>query len=119
MGRPDGSGDAGAPLARGRPAVGSIDGGGGASIDESSSASCRRTGDSAVRSISHTRSGTDPRREDVTMPRTFPRVALFTDSYYEANGVARTAGALEAHAARFERPMLVVHGGYANQMLET
>jgi glycosyltransferase involved in cell wall biosynthesis len=48
-----------------------------------------------------------------------PRVALFTDSYYEANGVARTAGALEAFAAERDRPLLVVHGGHANQLIET
>lgn len=50
---------------------------------------------------------------------TSPRVALFTDSYYEANGVGRTANALEAHAARHDRPMLVVHGGRATQMIES
>jgi glycosyltransferase involved in cell wall biosynthesis len=48
-----------------------------------------------------------------------PRVALFTDSYYEANGVARTANSLEAFAAERERPMLVVHGGNANQFVES
>jgi glycosyltransferase involved in cell wall biosynthesis len=48
-----------------------------------------------------------------------PRVALFTDSYYEANGVARTAGALEAYAAERDRPLLVVHGGRANQLIES
>src|SRR5262249_31102609 len=48
-----------------------------------------------------------------------PRVALFTDSYYEANGVARTATALEAFAADQERPLLVVHGGTANQIVES
>jgi len=50
---------------------------------------------------------------------TIPRVALFTDSYYEANGVARTAAALEAFAASRERPLLVVHGGRADQLIET
>jgi glycosyltransferase involved in cell wall biosynthesis len=53
------------------------------------------------------------------MSTPFPRVALFTDSYYEANGVARTANALEAHALNHDRPMLVVHGGPANQMIES
>jgi glycosyltransferase involved in cell wall biosynthesis len=48
-----------------------------------------------------------------------PRVALFTDSYYEANGVARTASNLEAHAFKHERPMLVVHGGRTNQIIES
>jgi phosphatidylinositol alpha 1,6-mannosyltransferase len=50
---------------------------------------------------------------------TSPKVALFTDSYYEANGVARTANALEAHAAGHDRAMLVVHGGPADQMIES
>src|SRR5262245_39150969 len=53
------------------------------------------------------------------MSRRVPRIALFTDSYYEANGVARTAGALEAFAARRDRPMLVVHGGRENRTIET
>jgi phosphatidylinositol alpha 1,6-mannosyltransferase len=53
------------------------------------------------------------------MSMTFPRVALFTDSYYEANGVARTANALEAHAVSHDRPMMVIHGGSANQMIES
>ena len=48
-----------------------------------------------------------------------PRVALFTDSYYEANGVARTSNALEAHAARHDRALFVVHGGQADQMIES
>jgi glycosyltransferase involved in cell wall biosynthesis len=48
-----------------------------------------------------------------------PRVALFTDSYYEANGVARTAASFEAFAAARERPLLVVHGGGANQLVES
>jgi glycosyltransferase involved in cell wall biosynthesis len=47
-----------------------------------------------------------------------PRVALFTDSYYEANGVARTASALEAFAAERDRPLLLVHGGPASQLVE-
>jgi glycosyltransferase involved in cell wall biosynthesis len=40
-----------------------------------------------------------------------PRVAFFTDSYYEANGVARTAAALQTYAAQHDLPMLLVHGG--------
>jgi len=48
-----------------------------------------------------------------------PRVALFTDSYYEANGVARTAAALEAHAAHHDRPLLVVHGGPRDRISES
>jgi phosphatidylinositol alpha 1,6-mannosyltransferase len=47
-----------------------------------------------------------------------PRVALFTDSYYEANGVARTATALEEFAAERELPLLVVHGGRATHLVE-
>ena len=46
-----------------------------------------------------------------------PRVALFTDSYYEANGVARTACGLEAYAAQHDYPMLLVHGGRINQTI--
>ena len=49
---------------------------------------------------------------------TIPRVALFTDSYYEANGVARTAMAFEGFAAARDRPLLVVHGGRADQLIE-
>jgi len=48
-----------------------------------------------------------------------PRVALFTDSYYEANGVARTATALEAFAWARDRALLVIHGGDATQMIES
>lgn len=48
-----------------------------------------------------------------------PRVALFTDSYYEANGVARTANALEAFAAERDHPLLIVHGGRASQLIES
>jgi glycosyltransferase involved in cell wall biosynthesis len=48
-----------------------------------------------------------------------PRVAVFTDSYYEANGVARTAQALEAYAAQRRLPLLLVHGGRATQVVET
>src|SRR5262245_64634779 len=51
------------------------------------------------------------RRVQRTVRMRAPRVALFTDSYYEANGVARTAHSLEAFAASRERPLLVVHGG--------
>jgi phosphatidylinositol alpha 1,6-mannosyltransferase len=40
-----------------------------------------------------------------------PRVALFSDSHYEANGVARTTIALEQYAARHEFPLLSVHAG--------
>ena len=48
-----------------------------------------------------------------------PRVAFFTDSYYEANGVARTSAALETYAAEHERPMLLVHGGSRTQVTRT
>src|SRR5262245_23868296 len=40
-----------------------------------------------------------------------PRVALFADSYYEANGVARTIGALERCAAARGVPLLSFHAG--------
>jgi len=48
-----------------------------------------------------------------------PRVALFTDSYFEANGVARTATALEAFAWQRDRPLLIVHGGESTQLVES
>ena len=40
-----------------------------------------------------------------------PRIALFSDSYHEANGVARTAVAIEACAKRRNIPLLSVHAG--------
>jgi len=40
-----------------------------------------------------------------------PRIALFSDSYHEANGVARTAQAIEACAKRRNIPLLSVHAG--------
>jgi len=40
-----------------------------------------------------------------------PRIALFSDSYHEANGVARTAHAIEACAKRRNIPLLSVHAG--------
>src|SRR5262245_61615059 len=39
------------------------------------------------------------------------RVALFSDSHYEANGVARTMTALEDYARRRQMPLLSVHAG--------
>jgi glycosyltransferase involved in cell wall biosynthesis len=43
------------------------------------------------------------------------RVALFSDSHYEANGVARTTLALERYAARRGWPLLSVHGSQATR----
>ena len=40
-----------------------------------------------------------------------PRIALFSDSYHEANGVARTTLAIEACAKRRNIPLLSVHAG--------
>lgn len=40
-----------------------------------------------------------------------PRIALFSDSYHEANGVARTTVAIEACARRRNIPLLSVHAG--------
>jgi glycosyltransferase involved in cell wall biosynthesis len=40
-----------------------------------------------------------------------PRVALFTDSYDEANGIARLSRALEAQAQQRGLPFLCFHGG--------
>jgi phosphatidylinositol alpha 1,6-mannosyltransferase len=39
-----------------------------------------------------------------------PRVVFFTDSYEEANGIARLSHALEAYAASRDLPFLCVHG---------
>jgi glycosyltransferase involved in cell wall biosynthesis len=52
-------------------------------------------------------------------PFSAPRVAFFTDSYYEANGVARTATALESFAWSRDRPLLVIHGGETTQVIES
>jgi glycosyltransferase involved in cell wall biosynthesis len=46
------------------------------------------------------------------------RVALFTDSYHEANGVARTTQALEACARRRGLPLLLVHAGPVTRVVE-
>ena len=46
------------------------------------------------------------------------KVAMFTDSYYEANGVARTTQALEACARRRGVPLLLVHAGPATRVIE-
>ncbi|HKY22248.1 MAG TPA: glycosyltransferase [Vicinamibacterales bacterium] len=40
-----------------------------------------------------------------------PRIALFSDSYHEANGVARTTAAIEACARKRNVPLLSVHAG--------
>ena len=42
---------------------------------------------------------------------TLPRIALFSDSYHEANGLARTTLAIEACAKRRNIPLLSVHAG--------
>jgi glycosyltransferase involved in cell wall biosynthesis len=46
------------------------------------------------------------------------KVALFSDSHYEANGVARTTMALERYAARRDMPLLSVHAGPATRLTE-
>jgi glycosyltransferase involved in cell wall biosynthesis len=45
-------------------------------------------------------------------------VALFADSYYETNGVARTIGALETCAARSGVPLLSIHAGPKTRLVE-
>jgi phosphatidylinositol alpha 1,6-mannosyltransferase len=40
-----------------------------------------------------------------------PRIAIFSDSYHEANGVARTIASIEASAKRRNIPLLSVHAG--------
>ncbi len=46
------------------------------------------------------------------------RVALFSDSHYEANGVARTTTALERYAAQRHLPLLSVHAGPETGIVE-
>lgn len=43
--------------------------------------------------------------------RANPRIALFTDSYLEVNGVAHTSRQLASYAAQEGRPFLVAHAG--------
>ena len=43
--------------------------------------------------------------------RANPRIALFTDSYLEVNGVGHTSRQLASYAAQKGRPFLVVHAG--------
>ena len=51
----------------------------------------------------------------MTQPPT-PRVAFFTDSYAEANGVARLSRALEHYAAAHNAPLLCVYGGASSSL---
>src|SRR5262245_58391387 len=60
-------------------------------------------------SVDRERTPTRPSR--MTPKNAPPRVALFADSYREANGVARTVNALEAYAASRGFPFLCVFGG--------
>ena len=48
-----------------------------------------------------------------------PRVAFFTDSYSEANGIARLSRAFEAIAQRHNRPWLTIHGGDATRLIDS
>jgi hypothetical protein len=47
-----------------------------------------------------------------------PRVALFTDAYTEANGVARVSQDLEAYAERCGVPFLCVYAGNTTRLTE-
>src|SRR5205085_8214170 len=47
-----------------------------------------------------------------------PRVAFFTDSYREANGIARLSRAFEAVARRRGWPWLTIHGGDATRLID-
>ena len=51
---------------------------------------------------------------DAMMPT--PRVAFFTDSYDEANGIARLSRELEDYVVRRDVPFLCVHGGATNSL---
>lgn len=46
-----------------------------------------------------------------------PRIAIFSDSYYEATGVARTVASLEAAAKRRNIPLLSVHAGRETRLV--
>ncbi|PYR75710.1 MAG: glycosyltransferase family 1 protein [Acidobacteria bacterium] len=45
-----------------------------------------------------------------------PRVALFTDSYFEANGIARLSRSITASAGRRNLPFLCVYGGRSTRV---
>jgi len=45
------------------------------------------------------------------------RVAYFSDTYLEVDGVANTARQFEAYARRHELPFLLAHGGYENEKI--
>ena len=45
------------------------------------------------------------------MEDNYPRIAFFTDCYYEVNGVALTSRQLESYASRLDIPILMVHQG--------
>ena len=47
-----------------------------------------------------------------------PRIAFFTDSYGEANGIARLSRAFEAVAQRRNWPWLTIHGGDATRLFD-
>lgn len=47
-----------------------------------------------------------------------PRIAFFTDSYLEVNGVAQTSRQLAAFARRREHPFLCVHAGPGTEEIE-
>src|SRR5262245_22382135 len=67
-----------------------------------------------------------PRRSLVKSPRYVayahgmdaPRVALFCDARYEANGIARTVASFEAYAKRNNLPLLAVHAGPVTRVIE-
>src|SRR5262245_7650497 len=56
------------------------------------------------------------RRGDVV--NQYPRVAFFTDSFHEVNGVAHTSRQFEAFARRRGIPFLSVHAGEATTKFE-
>ncbi len=50
--------------------------------------------------------------------RAEPRIAFFTDSYLEVNGVARTSREFAAYVKRRNFPLLCVHAGPETEMVE-
>lgn len=84
------------------------------SAAERSSSSAQTTeGDSGSVQITARNCGASPTAEHSSScsPTAVPRVAFFTDSYFEVNGVAHTSRQLEAFARARHLPFLGVRGG--------
>src|SRR4051794_34467328 len=47
-----------------------------------------------------------------------PRIAFFSDSFHEVNGVAHTSRQFEAYARGHQRPLFSVHAGPCTRMIQ-